>query len=174
MKYLENRFRNLLNIRQANREMMEERIKLLQEKALTQYNMSSVVRDVMDKDLGLHPHQSLFVRHSAGEVDVAYEVENSHQVRGLGRKRQPLFKSVAVESQDGEFYDVPDELYTSNRVKRFSLFSLELTEDGEFHLKVPYERPVRLGSTVLIKGKEDLLAAIKDHIKRKKPTILNS
>lgn len=158
-----------LNQRKENREHIQRRAHELNLIAQQKYNIPAVIADVIS-ELGLKPHQG-YPRHAAGEISITYEVQSEGQLTGFGKRRKPLFISSVVECQDGEFFDTPSDPYTSHRVKRYGVLSLELTEDGEFSMKSPYQRSVRLGTTAVIREHEDLSAAVKDQLKRKKPIV---
>ncbi len=136
------------------------------------YRFPDVTQQAMDV-LGLRPHRSTYERYAYSEIDVSYEVASGSRTRGVWIWREPYYASRAVEVQEGEFYDLPSENYTTHRTKRFRLFSLELNEDEiiEFKVEDLFSLPTRLGTTATLQGYEDLLAAVKTHIRDHKPLI---
>lgn len=134
------------------------------------YQFPTVTQEAMDI-LGLRPTRSI-VTDSYGSVDISYEVSSGVLTRGIWIWREPYYSSRAVEIQEGEFYDLPYEKYTSYRTKRLRLFSLELNEDEIIEFKTRYDIfATQLGTTETLKGHRELLAAVKSHIRDHKPLI---
>lgn len=134
------------------------------------YRFPDVTQQAMEV-LGLRPHRSMWEPNAYSEIDISYEVASGSRTRGVWIWREPYYASRAVEVQEGEFYDLPSELYRSHRTKSYTLFSLELNEDGILGFKIPYAFATQLGTTETLKGHRELLAAVKTHIRDHKPLI---
>ena len=134
------------------------------------YRFPDVTQQAMDV-LKLRPCRSS-VGDSYGPVDISYEVISGVLTRGIWIWREPYYASSAIEVQEGKFYDLPYEKYTSYRTKRISLFSLGLNEDEIIEFKTRYMTfATQLGTTKTLKGHRELLAAVKTHIRDHKPLI---
>lgn len=130
------------------------------------YSIGRVLDRVRNDVLQLKPSRIIYqpFQKPSGS-DTTYDIVTGIDHRKGKLRKEPIFRAAIIETSweapRGRGDDRP-----SRHPFHLDHCVITFTEDGEFDFMSDNRRPVRLGTTSTIKGSDDLLAAVKDQIKR--------